>query len=220
MHKDVDLTFQNSFLSRKGAADHPSSPKKGAKDAEDETSPSASRSNQQMDVRTILRDERDSRTVTEVEMPDVIPPVFPTHRLSDLWDPVNASSNQPWWLQHDLNLEAFDTTLFDFSNIDEPWFQPLNSQSNIIPEDSPDTLQSQSPTAQTQHLADDKVQKAWFTHVAEVDDAQNMENTRSEGSLETNDSFELGNSFRARACRRLTTQQNADPLPSIGLLVS
>lgn len=215
MHKDVALKFQNSLLSRKGAADLPSSPKK---DAEDETSASASRSNQQMDIRTILRDERDSLPDAEVDMPDIIPPVPPRLSSNDLWDPGNASSSQPWWLQHDLNLEAFDTSLFDFSNIDERWFQPLNSHSNAIPVDGTDTLQSQSPTTQSEHLADDRVQKAWFTHVAEVDDAQNMENTHSERLLETSNSFELGNSFRAKACQRLTTQQNADPLPSIGLL--
>jgi hypothetical protein len=223
MHKDVAPTSQTAYTNiayvpRTAEAGNALSPERNA---DDEASASAARPVQQMDIRTLLRDKGDLRITAEVKVPDTVRTVPVASNSNDHWDSVDTS-NQPWWLEHDLNFEVFDTSLFDFPVFDEPWFQALNSHPNAVQAGrTDDMLRTQSPTAQSQHLADDTVQKAWFTHVKEVYPKDgHMETTQSEKALETNDSFELGNSFRARACQRLTTQQNANPLPSIGLLVS
>jgi len=85
-------------------------------------------------------------------------PDFPTN---DAWIPSSVSFSQPWWLESDLSLESFDTSIFESVGSHEPWFQLLPSP------DNQDVLQElSSEVAQSRHLADDKIQKTWFTYGA------------------------------------------------------
>lgn len=134
-------------------------------------------------------------------------------QFDELWNPLET---QPWWLEQDLNLEAFDTSLFDPNGLDEPWFQPLNQ------DPAGERVTPMLSDLSGQHFVDSKVQQAWFTYVGGPynRDVSKLFQRAQPECQESSDSFDLGASFRARVSQRLTTQQNIDPLPSTPYLVS
>jgi hypothetical protein len=138
-----------------------------------------------------------------------------------LWTPINASDDLPWWLEQDLNLEAFDTSLFRSTGFSEPWFEPAGAQ--IASSQASHTDEGLQESGAFTHSQQNRAQKAWFTHVSEnntkdVDDS--IGTARLEGVPATSDEFDLGTSFRSSVSRKLTTLQNTYPLPSTKFLVS
>ena len=130
----------------------------------------------------------------------------------------NELLQQPWWLEEDLDLQSFETSLFETTSLEYPWAQlpittaSLNNEHHLLDE-----------RVQCQHFTNDAIRKAWFTYVdegTENRDGIGIQYPLVEPSTEASEMYDLGESFRERVCQKLTTQPNLDPLPSTMYLVS
>lgn len=122
------------------------------------------------------------------------------------------------WLEEDLNLQSFENSIFEPLSFEDPEFQFPNGTISL--QNDYDVLLEDE--FQTQWLAYDTVRKAWFTYVDESNNSGNLDNESQlvEVSSDVSDTYDLGETFRERASRRLSTQPNLDPLPSTMYLVS
>jgi len=125
---------------------------------------------------------------------------------------------QSWWLEEDLDLQSFETSLFEPINSADPWFQiPIaNSPSRA----EQDLSQNLDDPFQGQHFMNDAIRKAWFTNVDESNNVRDTIATVVDTPSEVNETYDLDDTFRERAGQKLTTQPNLDPLPSTMYLVS
>jgi hypothetical protein len=112
--------------------------------------------------------------------------------------PHGTFPDQSWWFDFDFDANALDMSLFDAF--------PFQA-------DPQEDLPPDQPTVPRR-----EIQRAWFTH---IDDTRSSEPPHSsERFTNDNDTYELDDEFRMRACQRLRNSLNVDPLPSTGLLVS
>lgn len=117
------------------------------------------------------------------------------------WTPHPTFPDQSWWFDFDFDTNSLDMSLFDAF----PFQADLQDACQDLPPD-----QTTLPRRE--------IQRAWFTH---IDDTRSSETPHTgERFANDNNTYELDDDFRMRACQRLRNPLNVDPLPSTGLLVS
>ena len=126
-------------------------------------------------------------------------------------DCVPSLLDQSWWLDYDFDPNSLDVSLFEPMTLAEP-FRQLNVPFNdcqLLPHD--------------RTLPGKDIHKAWFTYIPDSRSSDTLQGSaalQSSTPADNNGAYELDENFRIRACEKLTTCLNVDPLPSTGLLVS
>lgn len=85
---------------------------------------------QSSDIGSQFQSEQQGHVAAQLQAPEVSQEstVFPSR--NDFWTSADGLFDQPWWLEYDLNIETFGTSLYEPLGHDQPWFQPSNSRQN------------------------------------------------------------------------------------------
>ena len=120
------------------------------------------------------------------------------------WAPLITAPDLSWFCDFEFEPNSLALTLL------EPFPLPYDQQdrSQLSPPDP--------------SLPGSEIEKGWFTYInANLTSDPLQNNSSSPLTLgEGSDHYLLDEDFRMRACQRLSTNLNVDPLPSTGLLVS